>query len=751
MSRHALALALLFSVSAPASAGDWDGVEAYLQAHSGEARPGFVVLVASGGETVFTRSVGETAPGSGVALGVDTPFYIASLAKPLTAIAVMELVAEGRLSLDGSVGTYLPGAPGYLKPVTIHQLLTHTGGVPDYGDDFAASHDCLDNDDVLGWLGSRDELLFEPGTEVAYSNAAYVLLARIVSTVTGKPFDEVLEERVLEPAGMAHASIARADGPMPEGRAVGYARDDDGKWVKADYDRCTLGPGGVFASASDLLALDRALRDGRLLDENARAAMFEPATLAGGEPAAFGSGWISGTINRGPLKGLDVTQALGNLNGYGAAMRRFTKDRVTVIWLSNSGQPLFDAGIEDAAVKAGLLHPPAPADEDRSSRPLSDELVAEIRRGPERVVVPAGSATVPVVGSRTLPLLETRIEGHGPYGLLLDLGSNVSILRKSIAEAAGARLLVDRDTSDIYRAGLSELGPVRLENVVYGAYEDLDVDGVLGFNAFDDQPFTLDYPGMCFTVGGEPLPPPTEDSRVFAYELKHHMPFLAARLGDRELSLNFDTGAFGWIVLPASMKSELSLAAAPVPGFKVFNNQTGSARVELARLNGTLEFGPLRLPEPMVQFDPDVEEPFVGSSLLARLRLSFDPANRRVRMQPVGGTIVHVPGFATFGVKLKRQENEVTVADVIPGTPAASMDIPPNAVVGSINGRPASGYGADALSDINQARGDSRLDLALQSDDGTRRVTLERAVLAAPKAGVEPDRVEDVPDVPCRP
>jgi CubicO group peptidase (beta-lactamase class C family) len=366
MSRRILATGFaLFTLAAVCAAtSPWARVDDYLHNHARDGEPGFVVLVAAHRKPVYAQSVGVTRIEHGQALTVDTPFNIASVAKVLTATAVMSLVQDGTLDLNHTVGDYLSDAPGYLKPVTLERLLTHTGGVPDYPDSLAGEFTCMDNDDVLHWLAKKDGLEFEPGTDVAYSNAAFVLLARIVAATTGKPFKEVLVERVIRPAGMKHTRVVDRRDEWPQDRAVGYARRKNDVWETADYDQCTLGPGGVFASASDLLAFDQALRSGRLLDDGTRARMFEPGRLANGEIVAYAHGWIAGMIRRGPLKGLDVTQMLGNLNGYIDAFRRFTHDEVTVIWLSNRGEPLYDAGIEDAAIAAGLLHPPAASTSD---------------------------------------------------------------------------------------------------------------------------------------------------------------------------------------------------------------------------------------------------------------------------------------------------------------------------------------------------------------------------------------------------
>lgn len=351
---------LILGVSGAATASPWADVQRFLKERVVDGEPGFAVLVASKGNPKFSMASGLANVDSEEPITLDTPFYVASVGKAITATATMSLVESGALSLEDTVGQHLQWAPEYLRPVTLHQLLTHTAGVRDYPDELAGYTECLSNEHIKFWLLGQRILDFEPGTAFSYSNSGFVLLAEIVEAAAGKGFEDVIAERVFGPAGMKRSAVVGARFNIPSGSALGYSRNENEGWRSNGYDQCTEGPGGVYASANDLLAFDRALTENRLLSRETKSSMFTPASIDDGSLTPFSPGWISGTVTRGPLKGQEARQVLGNLNGFAAAFRRFPAPDVTIIWLSNRGEPLFDAGIEDAAAAAGLFERPRP-------------------------------------------------------------------------------------------------------------------------------------------------------------------------------------------------------------------------------------------------------------------------------------------------------------------------------------------------------------------------------------------------------
>ena len=160
-----------------------------------------------------------------------------------------------------------------------------------------------------------------------------------------------------------------------------------------------------------------------------------------------------------------------------------------------------------------------------AAQALPDSLVEQIRAGAARLVLPADSTVVPLVGSPTLPLVEVFINGRGPYRFLVDLGANVVIVWRDVATAVRGDVLADRVRADIVRFDELRLGSARFEQVTVGAYDTLDVDGVLGYNVLRYAGFTLDYPGQQLLLHRRRLPP-TDGVTTFSCKVIDRLPFV---------------------------------------------------------------------------------------------------------------------------------------------------------------------------------------------------------------------------------
>ncbi|GGD29850.1 serine hydrolase domain-containing protein [Sinisalibacter lacisalsi] len=194
----------------------------------------------------------------------DTPFAIASIGKTMTAVAVLRLVADGKLTLDGGFTAHLPdevlsGLPE-LSDVTLRHLLTMTSGLPDYLDD-AYIEDALEDPGAvqnpltaLSYAYGETQL-FPPGQGFDYSNTNYVLLGLILEEVTGATYAAAMDRLVIGPAGMT-GSFVFGSAPLPDSIPNGH---EDGKHYRAYYMSQGFGDGGVIASANDLARFYHAL------------------------------------------------------------------------------------------------------------------------------------------------------------------------------------------------------------------------------------------------------------------------------------------------------------------------------------------------------------------------------------------------------------------------------------------------------------------------------------------------------------
>jgi CubicO group peptidase (beta-lactamase class C family) len=335
------------------------GTAALLRARVGEGEPGLAALVRQDGKTVFARGYGLRDLRSRHPIGPDTSFRLASVTKPFTATAVMLLVKDGKLRYDDALTDVFPAFPAYGRGITIRHLLTHTSGLPDYEELMAAAEKAgarpwtterqIQDEEVLALLRGETKGLFAPGTSWAYSNSGYVLLGLVVARVSGRPFEEFLDQRVFAPLGMDRTLAYVKGRNEVSGRAFGHARDADG-FREADQSptSATLGDGGVYSNLEDLARWDEALRTNELVSPAAMKPALVPATLADGsptrwpggsaggdnlhpgEPVSYGFGWFLD-----PWRGRERQWHHGSTSGFRSVIERFPGDRVTVVVLAN--------------------------------------------------------------------------------------------------------------------------------------------------------------------------------------------------------------------------------------------------------------------------------------------------------------------------------------------------------------------------------------------------------------------------------
>jgi CubicO group peptidase (beta-lactamase class C family) len=276
--------------------------------------PGGALAVVDGSGTVHLRGYGATGRG-GAAVTPDTPFIIGSVAKSMTALAVLQLVEDGRVDLDAPVSRYLawfevvPAASS--DRVTVRRLLEHTSGLPALAGAPATTwlRDLPIDETAREVAGS--ELAREPGSAWEYTNANYVLLGALIEEITGQPYAEVLEDQVFVPLGMT-----RTTAQLEEARALGLSdghRYVFGFPVAHTTFREGLVPSGLIASTARdlgryLLALSRGgeLDGERVLSEAGVEALFAPASDATLGPwskerhASYAMGWFAGGGPFGP-------------------------------------------------------------------------------------------------------------------------------------------------------------------------------------------------------------------------------------------------------------------------------------------------------------------------------------------------------------------------------------------------------------------------------------------------------------------
>ncbi|QFY15010.1 serine hydrolase [Nonomuraea phyllanthi] len=255
---------------------------------------GGTVMVARGGEVAYCQGFGMADVAGGVRAGCDTVYDVMSITKQFTAAAVMKLETMGRLRVTDPIGRYLGAVPADKRPITLHQLLTHTSGLVEaLGDDY----DPLSRADMLaGALAS--ELRSPPGAEFHYSNVGYSLLAAIIEKVSGLGYERFLATYLFEPAGMTRTGYVLPDWPETQvaveydGRGASKGRPYDHPWAPDGPYWNLRGNGGMLSTARDLLRWHRALSGDTVLSAAARRELFTPYVRMPDSDDSYGYGWV---------------------------------------------------------------------------------------------------------------------------------------------------------------------------------------------------------------------------------------------------------------------------------------------------------------------------------------------------------------------------------------------------------------------------------------------------------------------------
>ncbi|AVO31121.1 class A beta-lactamase-related serine hydrolase [Stenotrophomonas maltophilia] len=275
-------------VALPALIAD---VTARLEALRAQDALSGALQVAQNGKVLLDWRGGEADRTAGIPVGVNTQFRLASSNKMFTAVAILQLVQEGKLSLDDTIGKYLQDYPNraVANSVTVRHLLSHTSGLGDFfGDDFDQYSASLKTLDDYVQRFAKDAPQFTPGSQDGYSNYGFIVLGRIIETVSGLSYYAYVEEHILRPAGMTGTGFEPETVNVPQ-RAVAYTKKD-GQWVREAKSLPWRGmsAGGGYSTVADMVEFAEALRSGRLVSP----ALLQQATSAQNHKGWYGFGFV---------------------------------------------------------------------------------------------------------------------------------------------------------------------------------------------------------------------------------------------------------------------------------------------------------------------------------------------------------------------------------------------------------------------------------------------------------------------------
>ena len=269
-------------------------------------------------------------------LSENTCFELASVSKEFTAAAVMLLVLDGKVSLDDYLGKYFPGLP--YPGITIHNLLCHTSGLPEYFDfkeSWFPQGRLTTNKDVLNLLiKQQPKKLFDPGTSYKYTNTNYALLALIVEQASGKKFEDFVRENIFEPAGMTSSFyITERASKIGYSIATGHKADRIPQVIKG-LDG-TFGDKGMYSTINDLFAWKKAYFTHYTIlpEEIVEMCISAQNTLKNGKkpPEDYGYGWH---LENNPYYGLLVYHG-GLWHGFNHVLLYYPEKDIFMVFLSN--------------------------------------------------------------------------------------------------------------------------------------------------------------------------------------------------------------------------------------------------------------------------------------------------------------------------------------------------------------------------------------------------------------------------------
>ena len=299
------------------------------------------VLVAEQGRVVYKKGFGMANIEWDIPNKPNTKHRLGSITKQFTGMLILQLAAEEKLDLHTPITKYLPDYPKKSGDnITIHHLLTHSSGIPNYTSFpgfFAEESRNPYTPDEFVKIFEDKELEFTPGEHFNYSNSGYFLLGVIIEKLTGKTYEQVLGDKILTPLGMndtgydSHSDIIK-------NRATGYEKNGN-DFINADYLDMSIpyAAGSLYSTVEDLYVWDQALYTNKLLPQKYMDLFFKPYIPSFGH-FHYAYGWGVGKEPLGNSKdSIAVISHGGGINGFNTNISRSIADKSLVVLLNNTG------------------------------------------------------------------------------------------------------------------------------------------------------------------------------------------------------------------------------------------------------------------------------------------------------------------------------------------------------------------------------------------------------------------------------
>ena len=291
------------------------------------------ILVGQHGNILFSQGYGLADRAQKISNTPQTRFRIASITKQFTAMAILILDSQNKLSVNDPICNYFDDCPSAWEKITIEHLLLHTSGIHDFVDETRYQDPAaIPTDPEKIIAGFRDlPLDFQPGEQWSYSNAGYDILGYVIEKVSSQSYEAFLQQSIFTPLGMKNSGFAH----NADGLAVGY-KDAYAQIYDREIDRLMLySEGGLYSTTEDLYRWGQALSSNALLPVEYMDKMFAPSAqipvaMTGGKEVAYGYGWLIWKEN-----GRSSVWHNGELPGFTSIITMYPKEQVTIIVLSN--------------------------------------------------------------------------------------------------------------------------------------------------------------------------------------------------------------------------------------------------------------------------------------------------------------------------------------------------------------------------------------------------------------------------------
>lgn len=297
--------------------------------------PGCALAIIKDGEIIYKRGYGMANLELNVPIAPNTVFQVGSIAKQFTAMAILLLAQQGKLSLDDDVRKYVPEVPDFGTPITLRHLVHHTSGLRDQYEMLQMagwrSDDVITEKDVLDMVARQRTLNHKPGEEYLYTNTGYTLLAIVVKRVAGKSLAEFAEDNIFKPLGMASTRFVDDHRLIIKGLADAYLPTEGNKFLKWMAADDHAGADNLFTTVEDLARWDQNFYDKRIGGARLIEQMLTPGVISNDPTFDYAFGL---NINR--YKGLRMIQHSGSRLGYRSQFMRFPDERFSVACLCNA-------------------------------------------------------------------------------------------------------------------------------------------------------------------------------------------------------------------------------------------------------------------------------------------------------------------------------------------------------------------------------------------------------------------------------